>query len=96
MSPNKSVRNSLAVTQSRLLDQNASMIVKSPKRLNSPSKTQYIQSYIEDNQVSLSPEVNKAIAKELYIDSVINVVSPKKGDKSGVIPGQMNLFNPIG
>ena len=78
------------------MDQNASMIVKSPKRLNSPSKAQYIQSYIEDNQVSLSPEVNKAIAKELYIDSVINVVSPKKGDKSGVIPGQMNLFNPIG
>ena len=51
---------------------------------------------MDENQVSFSPEVNKAIAKELYIDSVINVVSPKKGDKSGVIPGQMNLFNPIG
>jgi hypothetical protein len=40
--------------------------------------------------------VNKAIAKELYIDSVINVVSPKKSGKKGVIPGQMNLFNPVG
>ena len=45
------------------------------------------------------PEVNRALARELYVDSTVNVVNPsggKKGSPSKVKPGQMNLFNPRG
>ena len=54
-------------------------------RKNSPTKTQYIQDYMETNQMSFSPDVNKAIAKELYIDSTVNVVSST--NKNSVKPG---------
>ena len=41
----------------------------------------------------LSPDINRAIARELYVDQVVNVVNT--GSPS-VKPGQMNLFNPKG
>ena len=46
----------------------------------------------------MQPEVNRALARELYVDSLVNVVNPsaKKGTGGKVIPGQMNLFNPSG
>ena len=46
----------------------------------------------------MQPEVNRALTRELYVDSLVNVVNPsaKKGGGGKVIPGQMNLFNPSG
>lgn len=54
-------------------------------RKGSPNKTRYIKDYMETNQLSFSPDVNKAIAKELYIDSTVNVVSIT--NKNSVKPG---------
>lgn len=68
-----------------LLNRSVAAAQKMSPRKGSPNKTQYIQSYMETNQMSFSPEVNKAIAKELYIDSTVNVVSSK--DKNSVKPG---------
>jgi hypothetical protein len=51
------------------------------------------------HDLAYDPEVNRALARELYIDATVNVVNPagqKKGSPSKVKPGQMNLFNPIG
>ena len=40
----------------------------------------------------------KAIARELYIDSTVNVVEPigTRTSKAKVVPGRLNLFNPKG
>jgi hypothetical protein len=35
----------------------------------------------------LSPEVNRALARELYIESTVNVVNPSKGSPSKIRPG---------
>lgn len=46
----------------------------------------------------LSPDVSRAIARELYVDSTVNVVNPtgrKSKSPSKVKPGQMNLFHPV-
>jgi len=43
------------------------------------------------------PDLNRAIARELYVDSTVNVVNPTgKMNGAKVKPGQMNLFNPKG
>lgn len=43
------------------------------------------------------PDLNRAIARELYVDSTVNVVNPTgKYNGAKVKPGQMNLFNPRG
>jgi len=45
----------------------------------------------------LSPELNRALARELYIESTVNVVNAGgKNSPSKIRPGQMNLFNPKG
>lgn len=45
----------------------------------------------------MDPEVNRAIARELYVNSTVNVVNPSsRKSPSKVKPGQMNLFNPKG
>ena len=44
----------------------------------------------------MSPELNRALARELYVESTVNVVSPGKNSPSKIRPGQMNLFNPKG
>jgi hypothetical protein len=44
----------------------------------------------------VDPELNRALARELYIQENINVVNTKdKKSPSKVKPGQMNLFNPF-
>lgn len=43
-----------------------------------------------------SPSINKAIARELYIDKTVNVVTTGTNSPNKVKPGQMNLFNPSG
>ena len=43
----------------------------------------------------LESDLNRAVARELYVDSTVNVVNPK-GRGANVKPGQMNLFNPKG
>ena len=61
----------------------------SPTRRSPRKKLGYDQEGVFD------PEVNRAIARELYVDSTVNVVNSKlKG--GGIKPGQMNLFNPKG
>ena len=42
----------------------------------------------------LDPEFSRALAREMYVNEVVNVV--KEGGKSSVKPGQMNLFCPQG
>lgn len=45
----------------------------------------------------MSPDVNRALARELYVESTVNVVNPSaKNSPSKIKPGQMNLFNPKG
>lgn len=63
----------------------------SPKRYASPGRRQ-------ENYGVLDPELNRALARELYVDSTVNVVNPSGRRKSNakVKPGQMNLFNPKG
>jgi len=42
-------------------------------------------------------EINRALARELYVDSTVNVVNPSNRRNGGKVkPGQMNLFNPKG
>ena len=58
------------------------------------------QEYENDVDLSrLSPDVSRAIAREMYVDSTVNVVNPtgqRKNSPSGrVKPGQMNLFHPV-
>jgi hypothetical protein len=43
-----------------------------------------------------SPDINRALAREMYIESTVNVVSPGKNSPAKIKPGQMNLFNPKG
>lgn len=43
---------------------------------------------------TMDPELSKALAREIYVDSNINVVSPSRNSPGKVKPGQMNLFNP--
>ena len=41
--------------------------------------------------------MNRALARELYVDSTVHVVNPTSRRKSDKVkPGQMNLFNPKG
>ena len=42
------------------------------------------------------PEINRALARELYVDSTVNVVNPTSNSPPKIKPGQMNLFNPKG
>ena len=50
-----------------------------------------------DQSGPFEPELNRAIARELYVDSTVNVVNPSgKMNGAKVKPGQMNLFNPRG
>ena len=47
--------------------------------------------------MGLDPEINRAVARELYVNSTVNVVNPSsRKSPSKVKPGQMNLFNPKG
>lgn len=46
-----------------------------------------------NSPLRLSPDINRAIARELYVDSVVNVVN--EGSPT-IKAGQMNLFNPKG
>ena len=42
-------------------------------------------------------EINRALARELYVESTVNVVNPSNRRNGGKVkPGQMNLFNPKG
>jgi len=42
-------------------------------------------------------EINRALARELYVESTVNVVNPSNRRSGGKVkPGQMNLFNPKG
>lgn len=48
------------------------------------------------NDDTFDPELNKAIARELYVEDTINVVNPtNRKSPNKVKPGQMNLFNPL-
>lgn len=63
----------------------------SPVRVGSPSKMAAL------NESGLDPEINRAVARELYVNSTVNVVNPSsRKSPSKVKPGQMNLFNPKG
>lgn len=43
----------------------------------------------------LDPEVNRKLARQLYVESTVNdVVSYGKNSPNKVKPGQMNLFHP--
>ena len=42
------------------------------------------------------PEFNRALARELYVESTVNVVNPNSRSPAKIKPGQMNLFNPKG
>lgn len=57
----------------------------SPVRVTSPGRREQIPA-----------EVNRALARELYVDQIVNVVDPSSRRSGGgkVIPGQMNLFHP--
>ena len=63
-------------------------------RVSSPSRVAggYSAAY------TLDPEINRAVARELYVNSTVNVVSGGGTRKSPnkVKPGQMNLFHPKG
>ena len=62
---------------------------RSPGRAGSPTKYQ-------NKDKAFDQEINKALARELYIDSTVNVVKAVDGKYSGKVkPGQMNLFQPI-
>ena len=63
----------------------------SPGRRGSPPR------YVEENvDHVLDPEINRALARELYVDSTVHVVGGGKKKGKGVKPGQMNLFHPKG
>lgn len=64
---------------------------RSPGRKSSPKKMRGI-GYANH----FDPEVNRAIARELYVDSTVNVVNPGSKSAGKVVPGRMNLFNPKG
>jgi hypothetical protein len=83
---NDSVLNSSTLDRSTYIAARVSPY-KSPRK---SIYTQNVQHYIDNNEVSYSPDINKQIAKELYIDSAVNVVKGK--GKKAVKPGQMNLF----
>lgn len=57
----------------------------SPVRVTSPGRREQIPT-----------EVNRALARELYVDQIVNVVDPSSRRSGGgkVVPGQMNLFHP--
>lgn len=42
---------------------------------------------------TLDPETSAAMARELYVDETVNVVSPSMKSPGKVKPGQMNLFH---
>ena len=45
--------------------------------------------------MAFDPEVNRALARELYVESTVNEVNPRSKKSPGKIkPGQMNVFNP--
>ena len=66
-----------------------------PKRMKSPVK----QQRAESPNYNASPDFNRALAREMYIDSTVHMVAANgKGKNSPmkVKPGQMNLFHPGG
>jgi hypothetical protein len=53
----------------------------SPGRLGSPKK-------YRANDKAFDPEVNRALARELYVDSTVNVVNPSSRKSPGKVkPG---------
>lgn len=65
----------------------------SPVRQGSPLRRGAGTGY----EYSMDPEINRAVARELYVNSTVNVVNPSsRKSPSKVKPGQMNLFNPKG
>jgi len=78
--------------------------LESPKKLNPNESVNNVAStaQIGSRQKSpspnrLSPDVSRALARELYIESTVNVVNAGgRKSPSKVKPGQMNLFNPQG
>ena len=70
---------------------------RSRERKNSPLSSAFVSNAYYD---PFDREVNRAIARELYVDSQVNVVNPSgqtgRLPKNAVKPGQMNLFNPVG
>ena len=82
-----------------------SQVLKSPNRLRSPKRSMASpvragspskrSAVVIDN--GIDPEINRAVARELYVNSTVNVVNPSsRKSPSKVKPGQMNLFNPKG
>ena len=64
----------------------------SPVRSGSPGKRA-----VAIGDYTLGPEVNRAVARELYVNSIVNVVNPSSRKSARKVkPGQMNLFNPKG
>lgn len=59
-----------------------------PGRLGSPIRFRQGQKAFDD-------DVNKGLAREMYIDSQCNVVNPRDGSPGRVKPGQMNVFQPM-
>lgn len=88
-SPSKLNQSKMYTAQSAQLL--ASSPRRSPGRKSSPKKMRGI-GYANH----FDPEVNRAIARELYVDSTVNVVNPGAKSTSKVVPGRMNLFNPKG
>lgn len=78
--------------------------LKSPKRMRSPKRSTASpvrgaspSKRYGQQEYTLDPEVNRAVARELYVNQTVNVVSASgKKSPSKVKPGQMNLFHPKG
>lgn len=69
--------------------------MRSPKRLSSPGRRGSPERKYAD--ITMDTEVNRALARELYVESTVNVVNPSSRKSAGKVkPGQMNLFNPRG
>jgi len=72
--------------------------MRSPKRLSSPGRRSPLKSPSRKYaDYTIDTEINRALARELYVESTVNVVNPSNRRTSGKVkPGQMNLFNPKG
>jgi len=47
------------------------------------------------NDLAYDPEINRALARELYVEATVNVVDPNSRKANGKVKrGQMNVFNP--
>lgn len=65
----------------------------------SPSRAEIISGYVA-NVPYADTELNRAVARSMYVDATVNVVNPTASSgklrKDAVKAGQMNLFNPAG